>query len=205
MEPGTILRTLNSTHVFEKLMKSKQIIESAYEKSQRKISMLKRALDEERQQNKAFKNEISRIGELEEKVKQAHNLIEIKNNEIKKLTDKCNKLENHSDESDSDTWKQLYESTKYSKLSSRTDYLELSHSIQKLLEKFSDSLTLKPLMKKRKSKLQEMRNLVSTLNFEKLLFHVCETAYEIISFFEGSVGLASRDSDVYSSVFNQKY
>jgi septal ring factor EnvC (AmiA/AmiB activator) len=197
MEPGTILRTFATSPIFEKMMKSKQIIESAYEKSLQKITYLKKSLVQEKEQNNLFRKQIAKMNELEEKFKNSQNEVEAKNREIVSLNEKLKNIEKNSEGSDSDTWRQLYESTKYSKLSSRTDYLELSNSIQRLLDSYSDSQYLKPLLKKRKSKLQEMRNLSSTLNFERLLFHICELSQEILIYIEDHI--SPQDSDHYLS------
>ena len=86
-------------------------------------------------------------------------------------------------DSNSETWKHLYESSKYSKIPT-TDSLETSHSLREFIEKISDSSQLKHFLRSRKSLMQEIKALSNTLGHEKLLHHICCLRSELVSHFE---------------------
>ena len=85
----------------------------------------------------------------------------------------------------------MYETTKYAKFSSKTDYLEVSQSVRAFIERILDSVQLRVFIHKRSPLIQEIKHLNSSLNFEKVLDHICCLSAEIINYFEDNLMTSS--------------
>ena len=83
--------------------------------------------------------------------------------------------------------------------------MEITNSLKGLLEKVSDSNHLKQFINNRKSLLQEIKYLSTTLNFERSLHHVCCLSSEIITYFEEMLQSCSTIVSEIMITPNQKF
>ena len=199
MEAGMICKNNSVNKQFENITKSKQILEGFLEKSQKRMNNLKKSLAKEKQKNSLLISKIEILAELEAENKDLQEELLSKSKQIRKLSQQLKILYDRDDDSNSETWKHLYEASKYSKTST-TDYLETSHSLREFIEKISDSSHLRNFLHKRRSLMQEIKSLSTTLSYEKLLHHICCLSSEIVSYFEDIIiSYSTMDSEALST------
>lgn len=196
MEPGTIHKSTNGKSL-ESLYKSKQVLETFLEKSHKRMRKLKKALAKEKEKNEELASKIEKLAGFELKNLELHEELLSKSKEIRKLAQQIKIIQDKDFDSNSETWKQLYESAKYSKTSS-ADHLEIAQSLRVFIEKIVDSSYLKQFLNARKPLIREIQALSGSLSYEKLLHHVCSLSSEVITYYEDLVLTSSTmESDTF--------
>lgn len=205
MEPGTIQKNYNFSSSLESILQCKQILENSIDKSQKKINSIRKALLQEREKNKELQVQLDNFEVMESKMRLLQEEVIEKNKEIKKFKEQLSKVQHQAEDSDSDTWKELYETTKYIKFSTNTDYIEISKAVKETLDKILSSNQMKNFIASKKRVLEEIQYLANTLCFEKLLFCICRLNIDIICFFEDTLNTCSTlDTENYPTP-NQKH